>query len=95
MIVSEFNCDLQKRNDAQHRATLDSSGRALYIELLNVIHVVAHRDEQIKEQLAPHLHLHLHGAAALKRLTASNNECEVMSAKARVRVRCVVVGISC
>jgi len=55
--------------------------------------VVAHRDEQIKEQLATHLHLHLHGAATLERFPASDNECEVMSAKARVRVRRVVVRI--
>lgn len=41
---------------------------------LQIIHVVAHGDEQVKEQFAANLHLHLHGAAALERLPASNNE---------------------
>jgi len=52
----------------------DGPRSTLGVETLKIIHVVAHCNKQIKEQLATSLHLHLHGAAALKRLPASNNE---------------------
>jgi hypothetical protein len=48
---------------------------------------------QIKEQFASILHLHLHGAAALECLPAADNQSKVMSAKARVVVWSVLVGV--
>jgi len=60
----------------------DSARCALYVELLDIVHVVAHRDKQIEEQFATHFHLHLHSATTFERLSASNNERKVMSAKA-------------
>jgi len=53
--------------------TLDGPGRRL-VDIGQVIHVVAHGHEEIKEQFAANLHFHLHGAATLKRLPASNNQ---------------------
>jgi len=52
---------------------LDGPGRRL-VDVGQVIHVVAHCHEEIKEQFAANLHFHLHGAATLKRLPASNNQ---------------------
>jgi len=52
---------------------LDGPRRAL-VEVGEVINVVAHCDEEIKEQFATNLHLHLHGAAALECLSASDNQ---------------------
>src|ERR1700743_177525 len=68
----------------------DGLGRAL-VQVLKVVQVVAHGDEKVEEHLAPLLHLHLHGAAALERSAAANNQSEVVSAQARVRVRRAVV----
>jgi len=56
------------------RTCSDGLGSALSVKVLKIIHVVAHGDEQVKEQFATNLHLHLHGAAALERLSASNNQ---------------------
>lgn len=45
----------------------------------NIIHMIAQRDEQIKEQLsASSLHFQLHGPAALERASASDYEGQVM-----------------
>lgn len=51
-------------------------------DLHDVVDVIAHGDEQVKEHLcAALLHLHLHCAAALEGLAAADDECEVMSAE--------------
>lgn len=38
-----------------------------------------------------YIHLHLHGSAPLESFATSDNQGEEMSAKPRVRVRCVVI----
>jgi len=44
------------------------------LHLDDIIHVVAHRHEEIKEQFATILHLLLHGAAPLERLRRTDNQ---------------------
>jgi len=60
----------------------DRLGSTLELDtILEVVHVVAHRHEQVEEQLAANLHLRLHGPTALERLPTSNNQGQVMSAQ--------------
>jgi len=69
-------------------------GRGHAPDIHNVIHMVAQRDEQIEEEFPTTLHLRLHGAAPLKRLATSDDQGQVVSAEARVRVRRVVVRVA-
>jgi len=46
-----------------------------------VVHVVAHGDEEVEEELAALLHLDLHGATSLEGVPASNDESKVVSTK--------------
>ena len=57
-------------------------------------HMIRHGDEQIKEQPSTVFHLVLHCAAPLERLSATNDEGEVMSPQFRVRVWRINVGIA-
>lgn len=62
-------------------ATLDGPGSAASgARVHKVIDMVAHCDEQVEEQLSPHLHFHLHCTTTLECLPAANNEGEVMRA---------------
>jgi len=72
--------------------TLD--GPRGFVEIHNVIHVIAHRHKEIKEQFASHFHLRLHGAAALEGFAAADNKRQVMSAETRVAVRRVLVRVA-
>lgn len=65
----------QTSKPRNNRTYSDGLRGSLGVESLQVIHVVAHSNEQVKEQFATNLHLHLHGAAALERLPASDNQC--------------------
>lgn len=75
------------------RHILDRARCALRLKVHQIIDMVAERNKQIEEQLAPHFHLHLHGAATLECLPAADNQSQVMSAKAGVAVRRVLIGI--
>jgi len=75
------------------RTDLDALGGATVSHIHNIINVVAHSHEQIKEQFATILHFHLHRAAALERPPAADNESKVMSAEARVTVWCILVRV--
>jgi len=60
----------------------------------DVVEVVGHGDKQVKEKLAASaFHLGLHGAAPLEGMATADNEGEVVSAQARVRVGGVGVGV--
>lgn len=60
----------------------------------DVVDVVAERDEQVKEQLAPAVeHLQLHGAAALEGRAAADDEREVVGAQLGVCIGRVGVSI--
>lgn len=61
--------------------------------LHNVIDMIAKCNEKVKEKFAATLHFCLHGSAPLKCLATSDNQSQVMSAEARVRVWRVVIGI--
>lgn len=52
----------------------DGLGRLAVADLDNVIDVVAHSDEEVKEHLAAYLHLRLHGAAALEGASAADDQ---------------------
>jgi len=79
--VSSGECDKFDPDllHAQPRPS-DGLGRAL-VQVLKVVHVVAHCDEEVEEHPAPGLHLHLHGAAALEGAARADDEREVMSAQ--------------
>jgi hypothetical protein len=54
---------------------LDGTGRRLVGNIHNIIHMLAHRDEQIEKQSAPtNLHLHLHGSTPLEDLATPDNQ---------------------
>jgi len=81
---------------SQHRyAFLDGHGRTGVAHIHNIIDMIAKSYEKVKEKLSTTLHFCLHGSAPLKCLATSNDQGKVMSAEARVRVRRVVIGISC
>jgi hypothetical protein len=79
-LYSELHVDLdplQKKRFRNFRTNAhfsDGLGGPFGVEIFQIIHVVAHGHEQVKEQFATNLHLHLHSAATLKRLPASNNQ---------------------
>jgi 5-methylcytosine-specific restriction endonuclease McrA len=73
LLFTKEKWHIEARKTSQQES--DGLGSTLNIEILKIIHVVAHRNKQVEEQLATNLHLHLHGAAALERLPASNNKC--------------------
>ncbi len=52
---------------------LDGFGSASICHIHDIIDMIAHRDEQVKEQFPPKLHLHLHRSATLERLPAAND----------------------
>lgn len=56
--------------------------------------MIAHGDEEVKEQLAPNLHLHLHGAAALEGGPAADDERQIVRPHLRVGVGRVRIGVS-
>jgi len=58
-----------------------------------IIDVVTHSDEQVEEQLSPHLQFHLHGTTTLERFPATDDQSQVMSAQFAVTVRGVLIGI--
>ena len=58
----------------------------------HIINMVAQCNKQVKEQLtATSMHLHLHRATSLERVSASDDECEIVCSKFRVVVRCVCI----
>lgn len=61
---------------------------------LEVIHVVAHGDEQVEEELATALHLVLHGSAALEGVAGADDEGEVVGTELAVGVGGVGVGVT-
>jgi len=80
--------------DVLSKPLLGEVGRAAALD--NVVDMIAHRHEQIEEELGVALlHLHLHCAAALEGLAAADDECEVVCAEARVAGRRVRVGETC
>lgn len=60
----------------------------------DIIAMVTHGHEQVKEQFPPKFHFHLHGSATLEGLPATDDEREVVSAQPRITVWCVLVGIA-
>jgi len=75
---------------------LNRVGRAAVAILDNIVDVVAHRHEQVEEELrVALLHLHLHRAAALEGLAAADDEGEVVGAEARVAGRRVRIREAC
>lgn len=61
---------------------------------LKVIHVVAHGDKQVEEELAAMLHLVLHRAAALECVARADDEGQVVGAQLAIGVGRVGVGVA-
>lgn len=57
--------------------------------------MIAHGDEEVKEQGATLFHFHLHGAALLEVVAAADDQSEILSTKLRVRVRGMSIGVTC
>lgn len=73
--------------------TSKSVGSRYIPNTLQIIHMVAHSNKQIKEPLMTLLHFSLHSSALLEDLPCANNHSQIMSAQLRVRVRRVVVRV--
>lgn len=56
--------------------------------------MIAHRNEEIEEQLPTFFHLHLHGATSLESVSAADDESQVMSSQLGVGIRCLGVGMT-
>lgn len=56
--------------------------------------MIAHGDEQIKEQLSPNFHLHLHCSTSFEGGSAADDQGQVVCSKLRVTVGSGCVGIS-
>ena len=56
--------------------------------------MVAHGDEEVKEQFASLFHLHLHRAASLESRPASDDEGKIVSSEFRFMVGSVGVGVA-
>lgn len=56
--------------------------------------MIAHGNEEVKEEFASLFHLHLHRAASLESRPASDNESKVVSSEFGFVVGCVGVGIA-
>jgi len=52
----------------------DNFGRSAVADLHDIIDVITHGHEQVKEQFATILHLHLHGSTPLESLATSNDQ---------------------
>jgi hypothetical protein len=73
------------RRNHRRWLTLDSLWRTSIAHVNDVVEVVAHGHEQVKEKFAAtSFHLSLHGAAALEGLATANDEGEVMCSQAAV-----------
>lgn len=72
----------------------DSLWRPSIADVNDIVQVVAHGYKQVEEELAAaRLHLGLHGPAPLKGLATADDQGEVVSAQAAVRVWGVGVGV--
>lgn len=56
--------------------------------------VIAHGDEEVKEELATLFHLHLHGATPLEGVLAADDQGQVVGTELGVRVGSVGVCIA-
>jgi len=72
---------------------LDGFGGLRVPHIHDVIDVVTKCNEEIKEKFTTGFHFRLHGSRAFECLATADDEGEVMSAEARIRVRRVVIGI--
>ena len=69
-------------------------GEAQNIPFRDIIHMVAHCHEQVKEQLAAFLHLHLQCSALLENLSTSDDQSKIMSSQSRIRLGRVVICVT-
>lgn len=61
------------RTKTTHATCLDSLGRFGIANIHNVIHMIAERNEKVKEKFTATLHFCLHGSAPLKCLATSDD----------------------
>lgn len=83
---------VEEQNEMEKRWQWRCGGRSLLRS--EVVHVVYHGDEEIEEELAAILHFSLHCAAALERVSGSNDEREVVCTEFGVGVGSVGVGVT-
>lgn len=69
--------------------------RPLVSPVAQVIHVVAHRHEEIEPQPAALLHLDLHGTAALERAAGSDDQRQIVGSHLRIRLRRMSISEPC
>ena len=58
--ASRFRTETNKKPNSPH--------------VTKIIDVVTHSDEQVEEQLSPHLHFHLHGSTTLESFPATDDQ---------------------
>ena len=85
----------EKGCQATREETTEEKILDLPLQLRQVVNVVRHSNEQIKEHASTTLHLNLHSATALERVAAADNQSEVMCTESRISLRSIVIGESC
>lgn len=81
---TRFEVSIDSQGDGYHHVSLANQEKQSdlpVVHLDNVINVVAHGHEQVKEHPTAALHLHLHSAATFECTTAADDESQIMGAK--------------